>query len=716
MIGFVALFAAFITTVIAIFAYTTSFLKEMSLYNKTVENKLGTICFKLSSLSVIIASGFLLYIILTNQFEYSYVWGYSSTDLSFGYKIAAFWAGQEGSFLLWLLIHSVCGWIFIRSNGMTKSAFSVYMIVQLLIIIMLINKSPFMMMVEVQPDGAGLNPLLQNPWMAIHPPLIFIGYALLAVPFCYAIGALLTNKHQEWVKPALRWAIIAWSTLGAGLFIGGYWAYKVLGWGGYWAWDPVENSSLVPWLIATALVHLMLMVPVKIGALKPTYFAAIFSFVSVLYGTFLTRSGILSDFSVHSFSDDGIGAILATIVGLVTVLALFVLTIKWPSIPEKNLYESLNTREFSIAAGMTVFAFIAAIVFVGMSMPLITKIMGNPQSVDASFYNKTTVPLGLLMLLLVSISPILKWDENKINIYKKYWWAVFPAVLGIGVSYYYHFSNILYYLVLAVAFVAIVINLYLIKKSISCQAGIAHIGLAFMMAGIILSSAGSQTIAETFNVDESKNVFGYEVTYKGEEKPENGSAKYQVFDLDGTLLKTTTKLNAKGMEAVREPAIYHSLTGDIYFAPAHNHTNNNAKQVIVDKKKIVMENNLTFKFNGVSMESMPGMEENMLVKAMVDVTDGTQTENVVLVLAYDKDFKSIPVNILGNKYQLALTGVSNDESKIRIEVTNNEEKQAKHEVEVEVSTKPFVWLVWLGTILITISCLGAAIRRFLHKK
>jgi cytochrome c-type biogenesis protein CcmF len=235
------------------------------------------------------------------------------------------------------------------------------------------------------------------------------------------------------------------------------------------------------------------------------------------------------------------------------------------------------------------------------------------------------------------------------------------------------------------------------------------------MAGIILSSAGSQIIAETFNVDESKQVFGYEITYKGEEKPENSAAKYQVFDLNGTILKTTTKLNAKGMEAVREPGIYHSLAGDIYFAPAHNHTIDNAKQVIIDKKKIVMEDNLTFKFNGVSMESMPGMEENMLVKAMVDVTDGTQTENVVLVLAYDKDFKSIPVNILGNKYQLALTGVSNDENKIRIEVTNNEEKQSQHEIEVEVSTKPFVWLVWLGTILITISCLGAAILRFLHR-
>lgn len=195
---------------------------------------------------IVAAAAYLLYILLGNRFDYAYVFSYSSRDLPLAYKLSAFWAGQEGSFLLWLLFHALFGLMLLRKSGTAAPVMAVYSLIQAVLLGLLLVKSPFMLLAEPRLDGVGLNPLLQDPWMVIHPPILFLGYAALAVPFSYALGALLRGRHQEWLQVATAWTLLAVSCLGAGMFIGGFWAYKVLGWGGYWAWDPVENSSLVP--------------------------------------------------------------------------------------------------------------------------------------------------------------------------------------------------------------------------------------------------------------------------------------------------------------------------------------------------------------------------------------------------------------------------------------------------------------------------------------
>ena len=207
--------------------------------------------------------------------------------------------------------------------------------------ILVLAKSPFAENSVEVVEGVGLNPLLQDFWMAIHPPIIFVGYALLAVPISLSLGSLLESpKSKTWLEPARKWTLTAWSFLGAGIFIGGYWAYKVLGWGGYWGWDPVENSSLVPWLLAAVLLHLINLAKKKSAVLPMAHIAAVFTYSLVIYGTFLTRSGILGDFSVHSFAGSNIGLIISVVNAIILLGGLGIIFFKAKEFPQGKMYES----------------------------------------------------------------------------------------------------------------------------------------------------------------------------------------------------------------------------------------------------------------------------------------------------------------------------------------------------------------------------------------
>ncbi len=258
-----------------------------------------------------IASAYLLSLILNHQYQVSYVYSYTANDLPLLYLFSAFWAGQEGSFLLWVLCTAWLGVALIRKGDRWEPQVMVsVLLVQAALLVMLLAKSPFALLPEVPTDGSGLNPLLQNPWMAVHPPILFVGYAGLVIPFAYAIAALWKRDYDGWADVAWPWTLFSWGMLGAGIAIGAYWAYEVLGWGGYWGWDTVENSSLVPWLTATALAHGLITQKSRGTLARWNLFLAPITFALVLYATFLTRSGVLSESSVHSFTDTGLGPFL----------------------------------------------------------------------------------------------------------------------------------------------------------------------------------------------------------------------------------------------------------------------------------------------------------------------------------------------------------------------------------------------------------------------
>ncbi|HUK12953.1 MAG TPA: cytochrome c biogenesis protein CcsA, partial [Thermoanaerobaculaceae bacterium] len=249
----------------------------------------------LATSGVLIAAGVLLYLIVKHDFRVHYVYSYSDLSLPKPYLIATMWAGQEGSFLLWLMWGMIVGLPLIRyARHYEDRTMIVYNLAQISLLLILLRQSPFRFLTDLpggQPpfDGQGLNPLLQNPWMTIHPPIMFLGYAATAVPFAFAVAALWGRRYDEWTKASMPWALVTVVTLGCAILLGGYWAYVTLGWGGYWGWDPVENSSLVPWIASAALVHGMVLQRARGRFRKLNFSLAILAYVLVVYATFLTR-------------------------------------------------------------------------------------------------------------------------------------------------------------------------------------------------------------------------------------------------------------------------------------------------------------------------------------------------------------------------------------------------------------------------------------------
>lgn len=337
---------------LVIVAFVTAFFSALINYFRTKspehnETWKGTarLFFNIHALAVVGIFLTLFLMLINHRFEYQYVWQHSKRDLSMNYILACLWEGQEGSTLLWLLWHSLIGLVLMRTaKDWEAPVLSVLSMVQVFLAMMLmglyigdthIGASPFTLIREREEniglpwtqladylqrvpmfkDGRGLNPLLQNYWMTIHPPTLFLGFALVTVPFAFAVGALLTNRLYDWQKPALPWAFAGVAILGTGILMGGAWAYESLSFGGFWAWDPVENASLVPWLTLVGAAHVMLIYRIKGQSLYTTFFLTVISFLLIVYSTFLTKSGVLSETSVHAFTEDGLNQELVLFMG-----------------------------------------------------------------------------------------------------------------------------------------------------------------------------------------------------------------------------------------------------------------------------------------------------------------------------------------------------------------------------------------------------------------
>ena len=320
----------------------------------------------------------LFYIIYNNLFEYHYAWTHSSRSLPAYYMISSFWEGQEGSFLLWIFWHVVLGAVLIyanRKNVWEAPVMAVFALVQAFLASMIlgvvvgdvkIGSSPFLLLRDVMEapvfainpdfvpeDGTGLNPLLQNYWMVIHPPTLFLGFATTLVPFAFCIAGLWKRRYEDWVKPTLPWALFSAAVLGLGIIMGAVWAYETLNFGGYWNWDPVENAVYVPWLVLVAAIHTLLIFKNNRTALKTSMVLVISMFVLILYSTFLTRSGILGDASVHSFTDLGLSGQLLIYMLFFMVGAIALAATRWSEVPTSEKEASAYSREFWIFIGAT---------------------------------------------------------------------------------------------------------------------------------------------------------------------------------------------------------------------------------------------------------------------------------------------------------------------------------------------------------------------------
>jgi cytochrome c-type biogenesis protein CcmF len=378
--------------------------------------------------------------LLSHDFSYEYVANYSSRSLTGPYTLSALWGGMEGSLLFWTLLLATFSAIALRSA--TKKGMSPRLVgaagsvlggvTFFFILLLLVPADPFTRLSPAPIDGSGLNPLLQSPGMLIHPPLLYTGFVGFSIPFAFAVGALLTKRLDDtWFTSTRRWSLFAWSALSIGIVLGGAWAYTELGWGGYWAWDPVENASFLPWLTATAYLHSVVIQEKRrmfkvwnISLILITYMLAVF-------GTFLTRSGILS--SIHTFTEGPIGKWFLPFLGMMVVTGLGLVLWRLDSLKSENRFDAVVSRETAFLANNVLFIVAAFTVLWGTIYPIVAEALwGTRLSVGPPFFNRVFIPIALGLIALAGIGPLLSWRSMRGSALRRV--ATIPTVAGIVVA------------------------------------------------------------------------------------------------------------------------------------------------------------------------------------------------------------------------------------------------------------------------------------------
>lgn len=533
---------AFVGALVAAIAYLLYHQKEIAGYGKLARG-----AFWAHAVGVLGVVGMLFYIMLQQYYEYNYVFEHTSNALPLRYMFSAFWEGQEGSFILWLFWHVVLGLILMYTARKWEApvmavfaavqGFLASMILGLYPLGVKIGSSPFVLMRHVPEnigapwtevadylerfpafmDGAGLNPLLQNYWMTIHPPVLFLGFASTLVPFAFGIAALLRGDFKSWVKPALPWTFFSVGILGLGILMGGAWAYEALSFGGFWAWDPVENSSLVPWLIIVGAAHLLLIYRHKRTGLRAAFALSLLGFLLVLYSTFLTRSGVLGDSSVHAFVDLGMSGQLLIYLGFFVLVALGLMAYRWKQIPSAKGDDNLSSREFWMFIGSLTLLVSGFQIIFSTSIPVINKLIG-PEGVlplmgdkmapplDAiEHYNSFQVPFAIIIVGLIAVGQFLNYGKTNAHLFWRSFRrsAIITLLLSALLAQLYGFWNQPIYLVLLVtSILAAVSNLdyWLVKgrgRLTLSGSSVAHLGIGLLLLGALISNAKQSVISSS---------------------------------------------------------------------------------------------------------------------------------------------------------------------------------------------------------------------------
>src|ERR1700694_4124722 len=385
--------------------------------------------------AVLLAAIVLVVSAFSDDFSIAYIFHHSNRDLPPAYKFAVLWSGQEGSLLFWSLLLAGHGFVLRLRYKTDQQLFAhasvVIAAVQVFFLLILnFAAHPFGVIQGPLPqDGTGLNPLLQYPEMVIHPPMLYLGYVGFTVPFAFALGALIMKyPGEKWIHITRRWTMVTWCFLTVGVFLGAHWAYAVLGWGGYWGWDPVENASLMAWLTGTAFLHSVMMQE-KRGMLKVWNMWLVFAtFWLAILGTFLTRSGIIS--SVHAFAQSSIGSWFAWFLGITFAVFVVFFFKNKDHLRSEHKLESLISREASFLFNNLLFVLLCFTVLWGTWFPKISELaQGNKVTVGAPFYNRVAIPVALLLLILTAIGPLLAWRKTSFESLKRnFMWPALGAV------------------------------------------------------------------------------------------------------------------------------------------------------------------------------------------------------------------------------------------------------------------------------------------------
>ncbi|PLR79452.1 cytochrome C biogenesis protein [Bacillus sp. V3-13] len=502
-----------------------------------------------------IASFLLFYILGTSQFQYKYAAAYTNHELPLIYKLTAFWAGNAGSLLLWALLLCIYAAMISfskkRSNEMTPYVTSILLVnILFFFAVMAISANPFEMTETIPADGKGLNPMLQNPGMILHPVTLYMGYVGLAVPFAFGIAALILKRMDaEWIKLTRRWTLTAWLFLTLGNVVGGWWAYLELGWGGYWAWDPVENASFLPWLTVSAFLH-SVMIQERKNMLKTWNLSLIIlSYLLSLFGTFLVRSGVLT--SVHAFGDSNLGTYFLVFMTFMLALSIYVVISRYQLIKKESApIEAYFSKESSFLLNNLILVAAAFAVFWGTMYPLISEsLTGAKVNVGAPYFNKVMAPIMLALILLMAVCPLISWQKAAWSRFTKNMLVplltavLFTVVLlALGIRGTYAIIGLSATVFMAAThflefwrgmrarrkatkenYLTAALKLTL-KNQRRYGGYIVHIGIALIAIGVVASHAYPEEGLNTINQGESLSIGEYKLTFnKLAERMENGN-------------------------------------------------------------------------------------------------------------------------------------------------------------------------------------------------
>lgn len=807
ILGYGLLIVALIATVAANLLYTVSRKDGREALRPWAGRAVG-----LAAGAIVGASAWLMTLIGTHRFEFSYVAEYSSRASATRYLIAAFWGGQEGSILLWAFWTGVLGFVLSRKGGeRTAWVWPIFGLIQAYLLGLLLLKCPFRLGVGPIPDdGRGLNPLLQNPWMVIHPPILFLGFASTALPAVWSVHGLLHRDWDGWVKAAFPWTLFSFATLGFGLSLGGYWAYETLGWGGFWAWDPVENTSLVPWLMLTALLHGFAVQRRNGGFRIGNLIIGILPFASMNYGTFLTRTGILSDFSVHSFSSlgkDGYYVMLGAIL-VFTLGPLLLLILRGRSIPRAQIFERAVSRETGFFAAALLLGIMGIGVTLGMSAPLLTKLwMPKGAALQPDFYNQIGYPLGIVMTLLMALTPYLAWKTGDANDALKRLWPPYIASIALTIgmtamAWKLGVRKPWMVLLFATSLFTTLANAWMVWPRLKSAGGrktlggfVAHMGAGMLLAGVALLVAFStHTEAIPLVKGQPKKVGDSTLTYLGNTAHpfQSDNALRIKVEKGGSWWEANPRYyyapwEGKDTLFANPPAIHRRPTGDIYLAlggeqeeilddPDRATTPNNQFSLQMGETKSFGDYTFTLQavnFDDKAREAMVRHDEKafnalpevrLTAVVMVGYKDQTKVALPVIRNVQKSGVFSIVAPIPGPEPNTILRFVPPPSERqvaeveqmwqeavamaktkgqpgtaafqealmpsaplmrraeqmkemaafktLRFETFNAPDDQEV--IFVDLSTKPFIWMVWLGTLLYTLGGIVAYRRRALE--
>lgn len=746
----------------------------------------------------------LFYLFFSHNYAFKYVYEYSESTQPFFYILSAFWGGQEGTYLLWVFLSALCGFLILRRGGRYRDhAMAFFSLVNLFFLFLLIKASPFALLPAPALDGLGLNPLLRDPWMVIHPPVIFVGYAFTGVPFALAMAALARNDYSDWVRRAFPWVAASAFFLGAGNILGGYWAYKTLGWGGYWAWDPVENSSLVPWIISLGLLH-GLIIERRSGALRKTnLLTSAFLFLLVVYGTFLTRSGVLSDFSVHSFADMGINVNLIGFMAFFVLLSLAMFFFRARSIKSAPLDYNYFGKEFSLFASVTVLFLFGLIVLFWSSLPILSGWFSDePRAAEIATYNDFAVPLSIIMAFLLTVGPLATYGGHRLrprdpkliavvilmiavpvgwtllriiepvynlagtgtewsdlkdailsSIFTSATFMVYLATLVVGAILIYlinpafrkplipglaafvltlliaplagvtDYLILLFYATAAMAAVSNLIYLagYIPDRIKFIGAPLTHFGFGVMLIGVMASSAfdsserlvipqGQTAKSEAYNITVGYNGMKHDLDHPNNElllTLDDGSGPNEI----RPELYYSRRMNG----VMRQPYISRTLAHDLYLAPQQVVESEQAGGLALQKGEAKQQGDLTFTFQDFEVGGHEEMgAESMSVTARIEVARGDEVQTIsprIVQGGTGLTHEPAEFSLGGQKYQADILQVMADQGVVVLDIPGLLPQLKPARLILDISKKPMISLVWIGTTLILLGSLASVYRR-----